>query len=125
MIFAVVVGLAVGVGMGFALDITYPADYSFYITIGILAAMDSIIGAMRAMMEENYNNLIFTTGFITNAFLAMLLTFIGDKLGVPLYYAAIVVFGGRMFNNLAVIRRIAIEHYLERKNRKNEQNIDE
>ena len=125
MIFAVVVGLAVGVGMGIALDITYPADYSFYITIGILAAMDSIIGAMRAMMEENYNNLIFTTGFITNAFLAMLLTFIGDKLGVPLYYAAIVVFGGRMFNNLAVIRRIAIEHYHERKNRKNEQNIDE
>lgn len=125
MIFAVILGLAVGVGMGFALDITYPADYSFYITIGILASMDSIIGAMRAMMEENYNNLIFTTGFITNAFLAMLLTFIGDKLGVPLYYAAIVVFGGRMFNNLAVIRRIAIDHYLERKNRKNEQNIEE
>ena len=125
MIFAVVLGLAVGISMGFALDITYPAEYSFYITIGILAAMDSIIGAMRAMMEKNYNNLIFTTGFVTNAFLAMLLTFIGDRLGVPLYYAAIVVFGGRMFNNLAVIRRIGIDHYLERKNRKNEQNIEE
>ena len=125
MIFAVVLGLAIGIGAGFILDISYPAEYSFYITIGILAAMDSIIGAMRAMMEEKYDNFIFITGFITNGFLAMLLTYIGDELGVPLYFAAIFVFGGRMFNNLAVIRRLAIDHYYERKNRKNEQNIEE
>jgi small basic protein len=81
------------------------------------------------MMEERYNNLIFISGFITNALLAMVLTYVGDKLGVPLYFAAIFVFGGRLFNNLAVIRRLAIDKYFERKNRKselkNDQNIEE
>ncbi|QHI73053.1 small basic family protein [Aminipila terrae] len=129
MIFAVVIGLALGLALGFGLDISYPANYSFYITMGLLAAMDSIVGAARSMMEEKYNNLIFISGFVTNALLAMLLTYVGDKLGVPLYYAAILVFGGRLFNNLAVLRRLAIERYFERKNRKNElknkQNIEE
>ncbi|NCB72630.1 MAG: DUF1290 domain-containing protein, partial [Clostridia bacterium] len=31
--------------------------------------------------------------------------YIGDKLGVPFYYAPILVFGGRLFDNLAIIRR--------------------
>lgn len=129
MIFAVGIGLAVGLALGFGLDISYPAEYSFYVTMGLLAAMDSIVGAIRSMMVEKYNNFIFITGFITNALLAMVLTYVGDKLGVPLYFAAIFVFGGRLFNNLAVIRRIAIDKYFDRKNRQNElknsQNIEE
>nr|WP_315022642.1 small basic family protein [uncultured Aminipila sp.] len=129
MIFAVVIGLAVGLALGFGLDISYPAEYSFYITMGLLAAMDSIVGATRSMMEEKYNNFIFISGFITNALLAMILTYVGDKLGVPLYFAAIFVFGGRLFNNLAVLRRLAIDKYFERKTRKSElknnQNIEE
>ena len=120
MIFAIVIGLAVGLTMGFALDITYPAEYSFYITMGLLASMDSIVGAARSMMEKKYNNLIFISGFITNAILAMILTSVGDKLGVPLYFAAIFVFGGRLFNNLAVLRRITIDKYFARKTRKEE-----
>ncbi len=77
--------------------------------------MDSLIGAARAHMEEKYNGLIFITGFACNAVLAGLLTFVGDKLGIPLYYAAIFVFGGRLFNNLAVIRRLVIEKILSKK----------
>lgn len=129
MIFAIVIGLALGLTMGFALDISYPAEYSFYITMGLLASMDSIVGAARSMMEKKYNNLIFISGFITNAILAIILTYVGDKLGVPLYFAAIFVFGGRLFNNLAVLRRITIDKYFERKTRKeevkNNQNIEE
>lgn len=129
MIFAVVIGLALGLALGFGLDISYPAEYSFYITMGLLAAMDSIVGATRSMMEEKYNNFIFISGFITNAMLAMILTYIGDKLGVPIYLAALLVFGGRLFNNLAVLRRLAIDKYFERKTRKSElknnQNIEE
>lgn len=125
MIFAVVIGLAIGLALGFGLDISYPAEYSFYITMGLLAAMDSIVGASRSMMEEKYNNLIFISGFVTNALLAVLLTYVGDKLGVPLYFAAIFVFGGRLFNNLAVIRRLMIDKYFEGKARKKSEKINE
>lgn len=115
MLLIVIAGLAIGMVLGFGLDITYPADFSFYITMGLLAAMDSIVGAARSMMEKKYNNLIFISGFITNTILAMILTYVGDKLGVPFYYAAIFVFGGRLFNNLAIIRRLALDKYFEKK----------
>lgn len=113
MILAVILGLGIGLGLGFVLDVGYPTEFAFYITMGLLAALDSIIGACRSAMEGKFDSLILLTGFITNALLAMLLTFMGDKLGVPLYLAAIFVFGGRLFNTLAVIRRLGIEEYYE------------
>lgn len=119
MIIAMVIGLASGLIMGFVFNVSYPTEYSFYITMGLLAAMDSIVGAARSHLEGKYNNVIFISGFVTNAMLAGLLTFVGDKLGVPLYYAAIFVFGGRLFNNLAVLRRIAVDKFLVKKIEKN------
>jgi small basic protein len=70
---AMVVGLVGGILLGFSLDISYPTEYSFYITMGLLAAIDSIVGAARSYLEGKYNNLIFITGFVTNAILAGLL----------------------------------------------------
>lgn len=115
MIVAVVIGLTIGLVLGFALDVAYPTEYSFYITMGLLAAIDSIIGAARSHLEGKYNNLIFISGFITNALLSALLAYLGDRLGVPLYYAAIFVFGGRLFQNLAVVRRLLIDKYFMKK----------
>jgi len=112
-----IVGLAAGIALGLIFNIAYPLEYSFYITIGLLAAMDSVVGALRSYLEGKYNNIIFITGFLTNAVLAGILTFVGDKLGVPLYYAAILVFGGRLFNNLAASRRIAIDNHIAKKNK--------
>lgn len=108
-------GLVIGVVIGFFLPNFYPAEYSFYISISVLAALDSIFGAVKANMENRFDMIIFITGFLGNAILAALLAYIGDKMGVPLYYAAIFVFGGRLFQNFAVIRRILIEQYLRKK----------
>jgi len=118
MIIAMILGLGAGLVMGFVFNITYPSEYSFYITMGLLAAVDSIVGAARSYLNGKYNNLVFISGFITNALLAGLLTLMGDKLGVPLYYAAIFVFGGRLFNNLATIRRNIIDKYEAKKKEK-------
>lgn len=47
------------------------------------------------------------TGF-TNILLAASLAFLGVHLGVDLYLAAIFAFGVRLFQNIAVIRRILL-----------------
>ena len=100
-----ITGLLVGIVIGSIFSITIPAQYSRYTAIAILAASDSILGAARAQLEGQYDNRIFISGFCVNTLLAGLLTFVGDRLGVELYYAAIVAFGVRLFNNLAIIRR--------------------
>ena len=100
-----ILGLLIGLIVGSLLRVEVPAQYSRYTAMAILAALDSVLGAARAEMEGVYNNRVFITGLLVNALLAGLLTFIGDRLGVELYLAAIVAFGVRLFDNLARIRR--------------------
>lgn len=98
-------GLLLGLLVGSALSLAVPIEYSRYAAVGILAAMDSVLGAVRAELDGTYQNRVFLSGFISNALLAALLTYLGDRLGVELHLAAIVAFGVRLFNNLAIIRR--------------------
>lgn len=122
MIIAMLAGIIAGVALGGFLGFGYPAQYAFYISMALLAAVDSLLGAIRSEMEGQFDTLIFITGFLANAVLAALLVYIGDRLGIPLFYAVILVFGGRLFQNLAVIRRIIIDRYRNR--RKEKEKID-
>ena len=81
---AAIIGLVLGILIGFYIPFTYPDSYTLYISVGILASLDSVFGAIRASLEGKYNNSIFITGFFTNAILAGFLAYLGDKLGVPL-----------------------------------------
>lgn len=76
-----------------------------YVSVAILACLDSVFGGLRATLEKKFNTDIFISGFFGNAILAAFLAYVGDRLGVPLYYAAIFAFGGRLFQNFAIIRR--------------------
>ena len=105
-----IIGLVAGILLGLYLPITYPAAYSLYISVAILASLDSVFGALLANLEDKFDAEIFISGFFGNAILAGFLAYIGDKLGVPLYYAAIFAFGVRLFNNFAIIRRHLITH---------------
>jgi small basic protein len=106
-----ILGLFVGLGLGLAFSLTIPAQYSRYTAMALLAAFDSVLGAVRAELDAEFDNRIFVTGFFVNMILAGVLTFLGDRLGVELYIAAIVAFGVRMFNNLAIIRRQLLERW--------------
>jgi small basic protein len=99
------VGLILGIVIGTQLPFQLPPDYSKYVSVAFLAGLDSVLGATRAAIEQKYDFSIFVSGFITNIVLAALLTFLGDRLGVDLYFAAIVTFGVRIFGSLAYIRR--------------------
>lgn len=111
----ILAGLALGVVVGYYIPFTYPMDYSLYLSVAILAAMDSIFGAVRAGFEGKYDNIIFITGFVGNALLAIILTYIGDRLGLPIYYVAILVFGSRLFDNLSIIRRHIVTNISDKK----------
>ncbi len=111
----IVIGLLIGILLGLFLDIRIPDAYTTYLTVAILTCLDSVLGALKAHMGKTFDNMVFISGFFGNAIIAVALTFLGDKLGLPMYLAAVVVFGGRIFNNFAVIRRLAIEKYYKGK----------
>ncbi len=104
MIISIIVGCILGILLGF-LTPTIPYTLSKYLAIGIVAALDSVFGGIASNIKKNFDMKVFISGFFVNAILAILLTFLGEKLNVDIYLAAIIVFVGRMFNNLGIIRR--------------------
>ena len=122
---AILIGCILGALIGMnAPMISY--TYSSYLAIAVIAALDSVFGGINSVINKNFDLKIFVTGFFGNAILAILLTILGQKLNVDIYLAAIVVFVGRMFVNLAMIRRYYVDKWLnkleKRKNRKEEKN---
>ncbi|MFA5536566.1 MAG: small basic family protein [Bacillota bacterium] len=103
------IGLLIGVIIGFRYPLHIPVAYAKYMSVGVLAALDSVFGGLRAVMEEKFDQKIFVTGFVGNTLMAGVLAYIGDQLGVELYMAAVFVFGVRLFQNLGIIRRHLIK----------------
>jgi small basic protein len=108
MIWIPLIGLAIGIALGLSVNVMIPAQYSSYLSIAILAALDTVFGGIRAGLERNFDSKVFITGFFSNTLLAAFLAFIGEQLGVDLYLAAVFAFGVRLFQNIAVIRRLLL-----------------
>ena len=101
-----VLGVVVGINLP-----TISYSYSGYLAIAIVAALDSVFGGITSVLKKNFDIKIFVSGFFGNAILAMLLTYLGEKLNVDIYLAAVIVFVGRMFTNLGIIRRYYVDKW--------------
>lgn len=102
-------GLVVGVLVGQALTVPIPTQYAGYLGVAVLAALDSVLGGLRTMLNNKFDSTVMVSGFFVNSLLAAGLTYIGDRMGIDLHYVAIFVFGVRLFDNLAVIRRTLLD----------------
>lgn len=107
-------GLVAGIIIGMRFPLAIPVAYAKYLSVGILAAMDSVFGGLRAGLEGKFDTTVFVTGFFGNFLLAGLLAYLGDQLGVELYLAAVFAFGVRLFQNLAIIRRFLLDRLKKR-----------
>ena len=101
-----IIGALVGINMPL---ISY--TYSSYLAIAIIAALDSVFGGITGILKGEFDFKVFISGFFCNAILSILLTYLGNKLNVDIYLAAIVVFVGRMFINLTIIRKYYIDKW--------------
>ena len=107
---AIVIGCILGAIIGIYAPMV-PYTYSGYLAIAIIAALDSVFGGLASTVKKQFDLKVFVSGFFGNAILSMLLTYLGQKLNVDIYLAAIIVFVGRMFTNLAIIRRYYVEKW--------------
>jgi small basic protein len=116
LVWIVLIGLGLGLLVGLAFPVVLPLDFTRYLSIALLAALDSVFGGIRGSLEGRFDPTTFVSGLISNAILAAGLTYLGDKLGVPLYYAALFALGFRLFQNLGAIRHL-IQDRLQRRGR--------
>ncbi len=110
---AILVGCILGAIVGINVPII-PYTYSSYLAIAIIAALDSVFGGITGVLKREFDIKVFISGFFCNSILSILLTYLGNKLDVDIYLAAIVVFVGRMFINLTIIRKYYIDKWSEK-----------
>ena len=111
LVIILVVGICIGVVVGYVIPWDIPVSYVQYSAIAILTALDAIFGGIRAQLEHKFNFSRFITSFFTNAALAALLAYLGDKLGVDIYLGAVVAFSIRLFQNLSLIREDLFDRF--------------
>lgn len=122
-------GVIVGILAGVATQFTIPVAYARYTAVALMAIMDSLFGAWRALLvsaseqkkeqnpsslkerKEDYSGKIFLTGLFFNTALAAAITYLGDRLGLDLYLAALVAFTIRIFGNVGTIRRTLMKKF--------------
>ena len=111
-----VIAVVLGIVLGLIMPYNLTSNTLPYVAVAIIAALDSIFGGIVANFNKRFSNFVFMTGLISNAVLAVIFTYVGNIIGINLSFAAIVVFGVRIFNNLANIRRATIDKYFLKKN---------
>lgn len=103
-----IIGIIAGVIIGLIFDPTLPAILQPYLPVAVVAALDALFGAGRAVLQGVFSDRVFVTSFFWNVVVACFLVFLGTQLGVgaPMTTAIIVVLGMRIFANTAAIRRL-------------------
>jgi small basic protein len=115
MIFAVI-GILLGIIIGFSLNLSIPVELTKYTAVIIMGILDAVFGAIRAeSTNDRFDGNIFITGLIFNIIISVIITVLGDKLGLDLYLAAAFVFTFRIFTNIGATRRHLLEQYFANK----------
>jgi small basic protein len=100
-------GLVGGVLIGLLWGPDVPLVLQPYLPIAVIAALDAVFGAVRAVLDGIFNDKVFVVSFLANVMVAAFIVFLGDQLGVgsQLSTGVVVVLGVRIFSNVASIRR--------------------
>lgn len=101
------IGLVLGILLGLIFQPDVPLWLEPYLPIAVVAALDAVFGAVRAILDDVFNDRVFVTSFISNVVIAGVLVFLGDQLGVgsQISTGVVVVLAMRIFANAAAIRR--------------------
>ena len=110
---SILLGCILGAIVGLNIP-TISYSFSSYLAIAIIAALDSVFGGITGVLKGEFDLKVFISGFFCNSILSILLTYLGNRLNVDIYLAAIVVFVGRMFINLTIIRKYYIDKWAKK-----------
>ncbi len=110
----IIIAAVLGVCAAIAFDLYIPPALSTYAAIIIIAAVDSVMGAYKSLLADRFNLSVFITGLFGNSVLAAVMVFLGKKIDLDLYYAVLIVFTMRIFNNFSFVRR----YYLRKLSKK-------
>lgn len=106
-----VAAIIAGFIIGLQLKAPIPPEYVAYLGLAVMGGIDTVLGGYRSSLEGKFNGSIFLTGFLGNILMGSALAWLGEQMGINLFLVVAFVYGGRIFNNLSIIRRILLTRW--------------
>lgn len=107
----VIAGVVLGVIAGLKLNVEYNPEYIVYISLAILAMINTIFN----ILCENFNGetkiLKSVLYLFSDLLFALFLGYIGERLGLPIYLAAVFAFGNNIYKNMKIMLDFVIAKY--------------
>ncbi|HAQ40263.1 MAG TPA: DUF1290 domain-containing protein [Clostridiales bacterium] len=111
----VVVGVILGILAGLNLNLVYSTEYAVYISLAVLAIINTIFDMLTENLKGELTpakSVIFLAG---DLIFALLLGYVGEQLGLPIYLAAVFAFGNNIYKNLRSMTNFMLEKYNKNK----------
>ena len=111
----VAAGLILGIVAGLNIKIVYNPDYIVYISLSILAILNTIFNMLHENKTGELTFLKSIAYLLTDLSFALFLGYVGEQLGLPIYLAAVFAFGNNIYKKLRILADILLEKFNKNK----------
>lgn len=111
----VVAGIILGIVAGLNLNLAYSPEYAVYISIAVLAILNTIFNMLYENLEGELTPIRSAVLLAGDLVFGLLLGYVGEQLGLPIYLAAVFAFGNNIYQNLRSITDFMLEKYKKSK----------
>lgn len=97
------IGLVLGIGLASNMNLSITEEFSVFVAVGLIITLDLLVEGTSQYLGNKFSlrSMLLTYGF--NLLFAYFLLTIGNLMRVDLYIALFIVFGIKLFSNLAYI----------------------
>ncbi len=105
------IGIILGIALALKLPINIPSAYTDLLAVGIVAGIDVVVSGVYSELRKSFIFKKFAARLFSGMILAILLSFIGEQLGVQLSFAVMIVFVLRIFENFSKIGQLILQNF--------------
>lgn len=107
----VIAGVMLGIIAGLKLNVGYNPEYTVYISLSILAIINTIFNILCENLKGEIKTIKSILFLSSDLMFALLLGYIGEQLGLPIYLAAVFAFGNNIYKNLKIMLDFILVKY--------------
>ena len=90
--------------LGYIVPVIVPTEYNKLFSVAILAGIESMCSAIRLVIKNRFDSNKFLLNFVINVVIVVLFVFIGDNLGLDLYYVVLLALGFSLLQDLDMVK---------------------
>lgn len=107
----VISGIILGIIAGLKLNVGYNPEYTVYISLSILAMINTIFNILCENLKSEIKIKKSTLLLAMDLIFALFLGFLGEQLGLPIYLAAVFAFGNNIYKNMRILIEFVVKKY--------------